>query len=104
MTTWGTGIPIAFQTALASAAGSLWRIGITPLDTLKTTLQVEGPQAYEQLTNKVKKEGPTVLYQARHSGYIAVTSRLHRGYIAVTSRAHPRHSAPRLHRPVGRRI
>ena len=63
MTTWGVGIPIAFQTALSSAAGSLWRIAITPLDTLKTTLQVEGPQAYEQLTNKVNKEGPTVLYQ-----------------------------------------
>ena len=63
MTTWGAGIPIAAKTAMASAAGSLWRIGITPLDTLKTTLQVEGAKAYDQLTAKVKKEGVTVLYQ-----------------------------------------
>ena len=44
LTTWGVDLPIALKTALSSGAGSLWRIGLTPLDTLKTTLQVEGPR------------------------------------------------------------
>ena len=34
-----TTLPIALRTACASAAGSLWRVAITPIDTLKTTLQ-----------------------------------------------------------------
>ena len=38
----------------ASAAGSLWRILITPIDTLKTTLQVEGPKGYRQLQDKAR--------------------------------------------------
>ena len=37
---WGASLPMATQTAMASAAGSLWRIAITPIDTFKTTLQV----------------------------------------------------------------
>lgn len=41
LTTWGMNLPIAYKTAMASAAGSLWRVGITPLDTLKTTLQAD---------------------------------------------------------------
>ena len=40
MVPWGADLPIGLKTALASAAGSLWRILITPIDTLKTTLQV----------------------------------------------------------------
>jgi hypothetical protein len=63
MTEWGAGMPIAYKTAMASAAGSLWRIGITPLDTLKTTMQVEGAKAVDQLAAKVKTDGITVLYQ-----------------------------------------
>ena len=33
-------LPLGAQTALASAAASLWRIGLTPVDTFKTTMQV----------------------------------------------------------------
>jgi len=71
LTTWGVNIPIAAKTALASAAGSLWRIAITPLDTMKTTLQVEGKEAMALLTNKVKAEGPTVLYQGALANALA---------------------------------
>jgi len=71
LTTWGVNIPIAAKTALASAAGSLWRIAITPLDTMKTTLQVEGKAAMQLLTNKVKAEGPTVLYQGALANALA---------------------------------
>ena len=57
------GLPIGVRTACASAAASLWRILLTPVDTFKTTLQVEGKEAYSLLINKVKKGGPTVLFQ-----------------------------------------
>ena len=56
-------VPVGVKTALASLAGSLWRIGLTPLDTLKTTLQVEGKAGTALLSAKVKREGLTVLYQ-----------------------------------------
>lgn len=62
-TEWGKDLPIAIKTMFGSVAGSLWRISITPLDTLKTTLQVQGPAAYQQLAEKVGREGPIVLYQ-----------------------------------------
>ena len=34
-------LPISVRTAFASAAAATWRIGLTPLDTMKTTLQVD---------------------------------------------------------------
>ena len=58
----GSSMPIGVKTALASAAGSCWRIGITPVDTLKTTMQVEGASAYQMLLDKVAKNGFTTLY------------------------------------------
>jgi len=61
-TPWGQSLPIGVKTAAASAAGSLWRIGITPVDTLKTTMQVEGADAYQMLLDKVAKNGFTTLY------------------------------------------
>jgi len=71
MVAWGVGLPIGIKTAIASAAGSLWRILITPIDTLKTTLQVEGPKGYRQLQDKVACEGPTVLYQGALANALA---------------------------------
>jgi len=59
---WGQGLPVGAKTAVASAAGSLWRIAITPIDTLKTTMQVEGADAYQLLLDKVAKNGFTTLY------------------------------------------
>lgn len=64
-------LPIGITTALASAAGCLWRLCITPLDTLKTTLQVEGVAAYALIVRKVRKEGPTVLYQGALANTVA---------------------------------
>lgn len=56
-------LPVGVRTAVASAAASVWRIGLTPLDTMKTTLQVKGADGYAQVVDKVKDEGPTVLFQ-----------------------------------------
>lgn len=56
-------LPIGLRTAAASATASVWRIGLTPLDTMKTTLQVSGPDGYEQVKAKVADEGFPVLFQ-----------------------------------------
>ena len=56
-------LPMALRTGAASAAASLWRIGLTPLDTVKTTLQVQGADGLAQVKEKVEAEGPTVLFQ-----------------------------------------
>lgn len=71
LTTWGQTLPIGIKTAAASAAGSLWRIGITPLDTLKTTMQVEGKAAKDMLMQKVQREGLSVLYQGALANALA---------------------------------
>ena len=62
---------VALTTACASAAGSLWRIGITPIDTLKTTMQVEGATGMAQVVNKVRANGPLVLYQGAIANAVA---------------------------------
>ena len=56
-------LPIGVRTAFASAAAAAWRIGLTPLDTMKTTLQVTGAEGYGQVKAKIDEEGPTVLFQ-----------------------------------------
>ena len=56
-------LPLGVRTAFASAAAATWRIGLTPLDTMKTTLQVKGADGYEQVVAKVKAEGAPVLFQ-----------------------------------------
>ena len=47
-----TALPMGVQTACAGLAAALWRVSLTPLDTLKTTLQVEGAAAYALLVQK----------------------------------------------------
>merc|ERR1740139_478220 len=64
-------MPIGLRTAVASMAGSLWRILITPIDTLKTTLQVQGKEAMGQLQTKVEREGIMVLYQGAIANAVA---------------------------------
>ena len=59
------------KTAFASMAGSLWRILITPIDTLKTTLQVEGPAAMVILKEKMAAEGPMILYNGAIGNAVA---------------------------------
>jgi hypothetical protein len=64
-------VPLAIQTAIASAAGSLWRILITPVDTLKTTLQVEGAKGMAQLGDKIKANSVMVLYEGAIANAVA---------------------------------
>jgi len=55
-------LPLPVKQGLASLAASSWRVAITPVDTLKTTLQVEGEEAMKQLKSKVKEGGVGVLW------------------------------------------
>ena len=71
--------PVAVKTALASVGGATWRILLTPVDTFKTTLQVQGNTAFNLLRQKVATNG---IGQARtslaRSRLFLVTSRLRR--------------------------
>jgi len=56
-TAFGASVPIGARTAVASGAAALWRVLITPLDTCKTTLQVEGRGAYALLLRRAENDG-----------------------------------------------
>lgn len=55
-------LPMAVKTGAASLSAGLWRILITPIDTLKTTLQVEGKQALPLLGAKIRTGGILVTF------------------------------------------
>ena len=56
---------------LRKAAAALWRVALTPIDTLKTTLQVEGPAAYAILMEKVGEHGIGTLYAGCAATWLA---------------------------------
>jgi len=51
---------VGIKTVSSSAAAALFRIFLMPVDTVKTTMQVQGSLA--PVLTKVKTSGPTVLY------------------------------------------
>lgn len=55
-------IPDWGKTLCASFISGLWRVGIMPLDTLKTVLQVEGKNAIPILKDKIRSNGIIPLY------------------------------------------
>ena len=55
-------MPGTLKTLCASIAAALFRIGITPIDTVKTTLQVEGQRGMALLMERIKRDGPMTLY------------------------------------------
>ena len=57
---WGRELPSTVKTIGASLAAATWRIFLMPIDTCKTTMQVQGSIA--PVFTKVKASGPTVLY------------------------------------------
>jgi len=64
-------MPVPVMTGFASAGGATWRIMLTPVDTFKTTLQVQGAGALQLLKNKVKAGGPGVLYSGAAANFAA---------------------------------
>jgi hypothetical protein len=61
-------LPVFVQTGFASVTAGLFRIGLMPIDTVKTSMQVEG--SIKNLVAKMKSNGPRVLY----NGSIATSS------------------------------
>lgn len=55
-------LPIGVKTGFASSGAALWRIGLMPLDTVKTMMQVEGTQGLPLLRTKLRHGGPRVLF------------------------------------------
>jgi len=61
-------LPTPVKTVAASAAAASWRIFLMPIDTLKTTMQVEGKDGISKLMAKSKAKGPVIWY---HGGVAA---------------------------------
>lgn len=55
-------LPVVFKSMSASAAAATWRMLLMPVDTTKTIMQVEGKNGIPILVQKVKANGPRVLF------------------------------------------
>jgi len=55
-------LPISIKTGSASIAAGLFRIVLMPIDTVKTTLQVEGNKGWEVIRHKVNTRGPLAMF------------------------------------------
>merc|ERR1719199_62241 len=64
-------MPVAAMTAFASVGSATWRIFLTPVDTFKTTLQVQGTVAFNLLKEKVKVGGIGTLYSGCFANFAA---------------------------------
>jgi hypothetical protein len=56
-------LPVAVKTISASVAAASFRIFLMPIDTVKTTMQVEGKDALKKLGEKFRVNGPKTFYQ-----------------------------------------
>jgi hypothetical protein len=57
------GLPLPLRTAVGSVTAGLWRIILMPIDTSKTTMQVDGSDGLSRLWQSVFSNGPSPLYQ-----------------------------------------
>jgi len=64
-------LPMAAKTAGASTAAALWRVFLTPVDTLKTVRQVQGERATDVLMERVKQGGIGELYAGAVANFAA---------------------------------
>lgn len=56
-------LPVLFKTIAASFGAAIFRIGLMPIDTVKTTMQVEGKDGMKKLLAKFKVQGPPAFFQ-----------------------------------------
>eukprot|EP00615_Pteridomonas_danica_P001296 CAMPEP_0114346578 /NCGR_PEP_ID=MMETSP0101-20121206/13182_1 /TAXON_ID=38822 ORGANISM="Pteridomonas danica, Strain PT" /NCGR_SAMPLE_ID=MMETSP0101 /ASSEMBLY_ACC=CAM_ASM_000211 /LENGTH=291 /DNA_ID=CAMNT_0001483311 /DNA_START=59 /DNA_END=934 /DNA_ORIENTATION=- len=66
------GLPTAVKSVAASAAAASFRVFLMPIDTLKTTLQVEGKNGLGLLGKKLRTSGPFVLWHGS-AGVVSAT-------------------------------
>ena len=55
-------LPLSAKTLCASFMAALWRVNLMPIDTLKTTLQVNGKEGLSMLAKKTRNNGAGVFY------------------------------------------
>jgi len=67
----GRDIPIFMKTGVASVMAGLWRVGMVPIDTWKTTKQVYGKDGMEILRGKMRVNGFGTLYQGAMASSLA---------------------------------
>ncbi|KXS21371.1 mitochondrial carrier [Gonapodya prolifera JEL478] len=63
--------PVALKTVFASAAAASFRIFLTPVDTVKTTMQVVGKDGLQVLGTKIRTIGPQVLWYGAIASSVA---------------------------------
>jgi len=67
-----TRLPLGAQTAFASAAASAWRFALTPVETVKLLVEVEGAQrGLALLRRRVATQGAGTLYSGAWAGALA---------------------------------
>jgi len=64
-------LPVGVKTIAASIIAALFRIFLMPIDTLKTTMQVEGKNGFSKLIMKVKKNGFIVFWHGSIAAAVA---------------------------------
>lgn len=67
-------LPLPIKTASGSLCAGLWRIILMPIDTSKTTMQVEGAEGLVRLKDRVFESGPGPLYQGSVASAAATTA------------------------------
>lgn len=55
-------LPIWGKSACASVVAALFRITLMPIDTIKTSMQVQGKDGFRNVLHKMKTNGPQVLF------------------------------------------
>eukprot|EP00607_Mallomonas_marina_P010049 CAMPEP_0182419682 /NCGR_PEP_ID=MMETSP1167-20130531/4082_1 /TAXON_ID=2988 /ORGANISM="Mallomonas Sp, Strain CCMP3275" /LENGTH=255 /DNA_ID=CAMNT_0024594735 /DNA_START=348 /DNA_END=1112 /DNA_ORIENTATION=+ len=68
-----TNIPLPLRTVTGSVAAGIWRIFLMPIDTVKTSLQVNGETGLDLLKKRVDENGWGVLYSGSLASAAATT-------------------------------
>lgn len=68
------GVPLWLKTAAASGTAAAWRIFLTPVDTVKVIMQVEGSAGREVLRRKLADRGFFALYDGAASSAAATAA------------------------------
>ena len=66
-----SGVPLALRTAASTATSVAFRVLVSPVDTLKTTAQVEGKAALALLRAKARRDGVGVLWHGCNMAALA---------------------------------
>jgi hypothetical protein len=64
-----TSLPVSVKTFLASLAAGVWRILLNPIDSFKTSMQVDGTTRH--LQEKIRERGVLALYDGAAGTYVA---------------------------------